>query len=145
MIPYRGDDPTSEAIVNMFETFHKRLLQRWWRRMRDGQPSIALEVHWRERAWLSITCPSGLEPMVEAALRSAYPNCRLHSSTDLPGVPPCVVRLKKQSPFTKRAKLVDHFEHHGYPAMNGLITTLAACGDPAFVQIVLTPTPLLFE
>ena len=28
-------------------------------------------------AWLAVTCVSGLEPMVEAALRSAYPNCNV--------------------------------------------------------------------
>jgi hypothetical protein len=56
-----------------------------------------------------------------------------------------VLRLKKHSPFTKRAKFLDHFDHDHYPAMNRLITTMAACRAPAFVQIALTPTPALFE
>jgi hypothetical protein len=40
---------------------------------------------------------------------------------------------------------VDRFEHDRVPAVNRLITTMAACGMPAFVQVALTPTPVLFE
>jgi hypothetical protein len=145
VIPYRGDDPTAEAIVNMFEALHKRLLRRWWRRLLTGQPSVGLEVHCDREAWLSLTCPAGLQPLVEAALRTAYPNCRLEGATRAPGVPPCVVRLKKHGAFTRRAKLIDRLEHDYAPAVNRLVTTMAACGAPAFVQIALTPTPALFE
>jgi hypothetical protein len=146
VIPYRGDDPTAAAIVSMYEALHKRLLRRWWRRLLAGQPSVGLEVHCHREAWLSLTCPAGAERLVESALRSAYPNCRLESTTaHLPGVPPCVIRLKKHSAFIKRAKQVDRFEHDRSPAVNRLITTMAACGAPAFIQIALTPTPALFE
>jgi hypothetical protein len=145
VIPFRGDDPTAAAIVNMFEALHKRLLRRWWRRLLMGQPSVGLEIHCDREAWLSLTCPATLEPLVEAALRSAYPNCRVEGATRMPAVPPCVVRLKKHSAFTKRAKSVDRFEHDRAPAVNRLITTMAACEAPAFVQLALTPTPALFE
>jgi hypothetical protein len=145
VVPYRGDDPTADAVVNMFEALHKRLLRRWWRRLLVGQPSVGLEVHYDRKAWLSLTCPEGLETLVESALRSAYPNCRLQGVARAPGLAPCVVRLKKHSAFTKRAKLVDRFEHERGPAVNRLITTMAGCGAPAFVQLALTPTPALFE
>jgi hypothetical protein len=145
VIPYRGDDPTAQAIVSMFEALHKRLLRRWWRRLFIGQPSASLEVHCDREAWLSLTCPAGLESLVEAALRSAYPNCRVESATRALGAPPCVVRLKKHAVFTKRAKLVDRFEHDRAPAVNRLITAMRACASPAFVQITLTPTPAVFE
>jgi hypothetical protein len=145
VIPYRGDDPPAAAIVSMFEALHKRLLCRWWRRLFAGQPSVGLEIHCDREAWFSVTCPVGLEPLVEAALRSAYSNCRLDDLTRAPSAPPCVLRLKKHSAFTKRAKLVDLFEHARAPAVNRLITTMAACEAPAFVQIALTPTPALFE
>lgn len=145
VIPYRGDDPTAEAIVSLFEALHKRLLRRWWRRLLVGQPSASLEVHYDREAWLSLTCPAGLESLVEAALRSAYTNCRVQPAPCVPGTPPCVVRLKKHSHFIKRAKLVDRFEHDRAPAINRLITTMGACASPAFVQIALTPTPALFE
>jgi Replication-relaxation len=145
VIPYRGDDPTVWAIVSMFDALHKRLLRRWWRRLFTGQPSIGLEVHCDRAAWLSLTCPAGLELFVEAALRSAYPNCRLERETRVPGVPPCIVRLKKHSSFTKRAKRADMFEHAYAPAVDRLIATMAACDAPVFVQLALTPTPTLFE
>ena len=145
VIPYRGDDPTAQAIVNMFEALHKRLLRRWWRRLFAGQPSVALEVHYDREAWLALTCPVGLEKMAQAALRTAYPNCRLRRAERSPGAPPCVLRLKKHAVFTKRVKLIDRFEHDRAPAMNRLMTTMAACGAQAFVQVALTPTPALFE
>jgi hypothetical protein len=145
LVPYRGDDPTAAAIVNMFEALHKRLLCRWWRRLLNGQPSIGLEIHCDRRAWLSLTCPTGLESLVEAAIRSAYPNCRLARARRPPGHPPCVLRLKKHGSFTQRSKVLDRFDHDHYPAVNRLITTMAACHAPSFVQIALTPTPALFE
>jgi hypothetical protein len=125
VVPYRGDDPTAAAIVHMFDALHKRLLRRWWRRLFQGQPSVALEIHYHGEAWLSLTCPAGLEPLVESALRSAYPNCHLQDVALSLGVPPCVVRLKKHGSFIKRAKLVDRFEYEQAPAVNRLITTSA--------------------
>ncbi len=145
VIPYRGDDTTADGIVSMFEALHKRLLRRWWRRLLSGQPSVALEVHCDREAWLSLTCPAELEPLIQAALRSAYPNALVEDAARVPGTPPCVVRLKKHAAFTKRSKRVDRFEHDRAPPVNRLITTMAACKAPAFVQIALTPTPATFE
>ncbi|HTB50188.1 MAG TPA: hypothetical protein VK701_04355 [Solirubrobacteraceae bacterium] len=145
IVPYRGDDPSAEAIVNMFDALHKRLLCRWWRRLLVGQSSVGLEIHCHREAWLSLTCPAGSEALVEAALRSAYPNSRLQYERRTLGIPPFVLRLKKRSAFIKRAKSIDRFEHDRVPAVNRLITTMAACQAPTFVQIALTPTPALFE
>ncbi len=145
VVPYRGDDPSTEAVVNVFDALHKRLLRRWWRRLFSGQPSVALEIHCHREAWLSLTCPVGMQPVMEAALRSAYPNCRLQDESATLGAPPYVLRLKKHSPFIKRAKLIDPFDRDRVPTVNRLITTMAACRAPAFVQIALTPTPALFE
>jgi hypothetical protein len=129
----------------MFESLHKRLLSRWWRRLFAGQPSIGLEIHSYKGAWFALTCPAGMESLVEAALRDAYPNCRLEEMAFAPGVPPSVVRLKKRRSFIERAKFVDILGHAYAPAVNGLITTMAACDVPAFVQVALTPTPALFD
>jgi hypothetical protein len=172
--PYRTDRASAEAVVAMYESLHKRLLRRWWRRLLAGQPSIALEVHsaparapasageeegrsedqsshegeerhsapaGTPRVWLEVACPVGLEGMVEAALRSAYPNARLTRSPTHVGNPPVVVRLKKHAEFIKRVKVADHFEHEREPAMNRLMTAMAAAGGAAFVQVALTPTP----
>jgi hypothetical protein len=95
--------------------------------------------------WLAVVCPAGTREMVQAALRGAYPNCRLTEPRAAIGGVPAVVRLKKHAVFIKRVKLLDRFEHAREPAMNRLMTTLGACGQAAFVQIALTPTPALFE
>ena len=145
VVPYRGDDPPIAGIVSMYEALHKRLLRRWWRRLLAGQPSIGLELHCDHEAWFSLSCPVGAESIIEAAIRCAYPNCRLTRAPCALGIPPYVLRLKKHSPFTKRAKRLDRFEHDRAPTVNRLITTVAACQAPVFVQLALTPTPALFE
>jgi len=143
---YRTDTASAEAVVGMFEALHKRLLCRWWRRLLRGQPSVGLEVHHSGgAAWLAVTCPVGLEGMVQAALRTAYPNCRLVREGRLPGRPPAVLRLKKHAEFIKRVKILDHFEHEREPLVNRLMTVMGACAAEAFVQVAMTPTPALFE
>jgi hypothetical protein len=144
-IPYRGDDATLDQVVAMFEALHKRLQRRWWRRLLWGQPSVGLEVHCDREAWLGLTFPAGLEALVESALRGAYPSARLGAAPRAPASPPCVLRLKKRVPFTRRTKRFDRFAHERAPTINRLITAMAACGEPAFVQLALTPTPALFE
>jgi hypothetical protein len=129
----------------MYEALHKRLLRRWWRCLFWGQPSVALEIHRDRIAWLSLACPAGLEPFLEATLRTAYPNVLVEEGAPALGAPPCVLRLKKRSTFTNRSKRVDRFEHDRSPPVNRLITTMAAGQEPAFVQIVLTPVPTFFE
>ena len=144
--PYRTDRASAEAVVRMYEALHKRLLQRWWRRLLLGQPSVALEIHHDgASAWFASTCPEGLEQMVEAALQAAYPNCRVHRAERRVGLAPTVLRLKKRAEFIKRVKALDHFEHEREPPVNRLLTVMAACGGQVFVQLTLTPTPAAFE
>ncbi len=144
---YRTDTTTADGLVAMFESLHKRLLRRWWRRLLSGQPSLALEVHHTSgrSVWLALTCPAGLESMVETALRTAYPNSRLRSVPHPLGTPPVVLRLKKQSGFIRRVTALDRFEHQREPPVNRLMTVMGACSEPAFVQLALTPAPVLFE
>jgi hypothetical protein len=158
---YRADTATADSLVTMFDALHKRLLRRWWRRLVLGQPSVSLEVHHTrsqgtgtelERAggdspavWLTVSCQRGLERMVEAALQTAYPNCRLRHCPQPVGVPPAVLRLKKQAEFIRRVKVLNRFEHERAPPMNRLMTVMGACGEPAFVQVSLTPAPASFE
>jgi hypothetical protein len=146
---YRGDNASIEAVAALFAALHKRLLRRWWRRLLFGQPSMSLEVHHTGEAphsvWLAIACPEGQQQMVEASLQAPYPNCRLQPLGRDVGVPPAVLRLKKHAEFIKRVKSVEEFEHTPEPPINRLLTVMGACGEPAFVQIALTPTPALFE
>ncbi len=153
---YRADTTSVERLVATFESLHKRLMLRWWRRLLRGQPSLALEVHHAGAAaptgdrsshelWLAVSCPTGLEAMVETALRGAYPNCRLRCMREQ--LPPArvVLRLKKRSGFIKRVKLLDRFEDAREPPMNRLLSVMAACQEAALVQLALTPAPVLFE
>ena len=152
VLPYRTDSTSVEGLVAMFESLHKRLQSRWSRRLLHGQPSLALEVHCQreaggaEQAWLGLVCPAGLEGMIEAALRSAYPNCVLTPARQAPVQhPPVVLRLRKHAGFIQRVKLLDRFELAREPPMDRLITAMAACREDAFVQLALTPTPAFFE
>jgi hypothetical protein len=146
---YRGDHAGIEAVVAMYEALHKRLLRRWWRRLALGQPSLSLEVHHAGcgsgSAWLAVTCIMGYERIVEAALQAAYPNCRLSSFDRRPGTPPTVLRLKKRHEFIKRAKAIEGFERTFEPPIDRLMTVMAACHEPAFVQLAMTPAPASFE
>jgi hypothetical protein len=152
VLPYRTDSTSVEGLVAMFESLHKRLQPRWTWRLLYGQPSLALEVHCHRdapgvaRAWLGLVCPTGLERMVEASLRAAYPNCAVTQARQLPAqAPPAVLRLRKHAAFIKRVKLLDRFELARESPMDRLITVMAACREDAFVQLALTPTPALFE
>jgi hypothetical protein len=173
---YRTDRTSVEGIVALFEALHKRLQRRWWRRLLFGQPSVALEVHRlgeqerAERALLAIACPQGMERMVQAALRSAYPNASLvplgeklmwgrTGSARSPGTPlgegalpggaahrpPALLRLRKHTGFIKRVKQLDRYELAREPPMDRLITVMGACGVQACVQLALTPAPALLE
>jgi len=158
---YRSDRASAEAVVNMYAALHKRLLRRWWRRLLFGQPSLSLEVHHGEQgspyrdgersvgaphaAWLAVSCPAGLETVVESALQAAYPNTRLRAARQQIGAPPTVLRLKKQLAFIKRTNTLDRFEHERDPPVNRLLTAMGACSQPAFVQLALTPAPVFFE
>src|SRR3954467_12511505 len=45
LLPYPTDAAAGEAVIRVLELLHKRLLQRWWRRLLHGQPSLSLEFH----------------------------------------------------------------------------------------------------
>jgi Replication-relaxation len=147
---YRTDRASAEAVVAMFEALHKRLLRRWWRRLLFGQPSAALEVHHTRdggtaHAWLAVCCERRSGAMVQAALRAAYPNCRVHDHGSRLKAPPTLLRLKKRAEFIKRVKVLDRFAHEREPPMNRLLTAMSACPGDTCVQIALTPAPASFE
>jgi hypothetical protein len=164
--PYRTDRTSVEGVVAMYEALHKRLQRRWWRRLLRGQPSVALEAHHIRgadgagRALLALACPVGMEKMVEAALRRAYPNCRVappgeefprrpisgeHSPRPAPAPTPTLLRLKKHTGFIRRVKQLDRYELVREPPMDRLMTVMGACGEEALVQLALTPAPALLE
>jgi Replication-relaxation len=154
VVPYRADRTTAEAVARLFDALQRRLQRRWWRRLLLGQPSVSLEVHYEgetadgettRRAWLAVVCPLGTESMVQAALRSAYPNCRLRSVESALAEHAALLRLKKSAAFIRRVKALDRFEHEREPPMNHLLVAMAATRAPALVQLAMTPTPACFE
>jgi hypothetical protein len=155
---YRTDHASAAAVVSMYEALQRRLLQRWWRRLVLGQPSLALEVHHgvdaegsRHReprprvASMALACPRDALPAVEAALRVAYPNCALSPLAEPLTRAPALVRLKKSSAFIRRVKSLDHFEHEREPGMNRLLNAIGATDETVLVQLALTPAPVIFE
>jgi hypothetical protein len=155
---YRTDHAPAAALVSMYEALHKKLLQRWWRRLLLGQPSLALEVHHGAAAavsrhgeprppvaWMALACPRDALPAVEAALRVAYPNCALSPLGEPLTHARAVVRLKKRAAFIRRVKSLDHFEHEREPAMNRLLNAIGATDETVLVQLALTPAPAIFE
>jgi hypothetical protein len=152
---HRTDKASAEAVVNMFEALHKRLLRRWWRRLVLGQPAVALEVHYdagagpdggaASFAWMALCCPCGCERVLEAALRTAYPNSRLVALEEPVCPPASLLRLKKDEEFIRRVKVLDRFEHEREPFVNRLLTVMDAGGERVFLQIAVTPAPLLLE
>ena len=152
---HRTDQASAEAVVKMFQALHKRLLRRWWRRLALGQPAMALEAHYEtgsgesgdgaRSAWMAFCCPVGYERILEASLRTAYPNSRLRPARRRGRSPDALLRLKKDEEFIRRVKVLDRFEHAREPSVNRLLTAMSAGGEPVFLQIAITPAPVLFE
>jgi len=153
---YRTDRASADAVVAMFSALHKAVLQRWWRRLVFGQPSVALEVRYedlsRDRgcarqavALMALSCPLDSVATVESALRVAYPNCAVATLDRQLATPGVLLRLKKSGDFIGRVKSLDRFEHEREPSMNRLLSAIGASGAPVVAQLSLTPTPALFE
>jgi hypothetical protein len=149
LLPYRTDSASGAELVALAELLHKRLAQRWWRRLVHGQPSASLEFHLVPRpdgeleAALAISVPNGSEQLVLAALRTAYANLRLEPFAVAIGSPPCVLRLKKHASFIQRIAVADERES---PALcDRLLVGMAATKQPCAVQLALTPAPTLFD
>jgi hypothetical protein len=154
--PHRTDHASAASIVAMFGALHRRLQRRWWRRLVAGQPAVALEIHFEREgsarsrsqrfAWMALSCPLGCERMVEAALRTAYPNARLvplERRFEL--TPVFVLRLKKDAEFIRRVKSLDRFEHEREAPVDRLLTVMGACQASSVLQFALVPTPVFFE
>jgi Replication-relaxation len=150
---HRVDHAGAEAVLSFYEALHKQLLQRWWRRLLAGQPSVALELRFEPGgidapagfAWMAITCPVYAVSAAGAALRIAYPNCELTLLERQPALPATVVRLKKDAEFIRRVKSLGRDELEREPPVDKLLTALGVTGARALVQLALTPTPAAFE
>jgi hypothetical protein len=125
------------------------VLQRWWRRLLAGQPSIALGMHavpgsGARTTVLALACPVALRGRVEAALRTAYPNAAFERFPVRLARAPCVLRVKKGGLFVTRIRVADA-RRATDPPVDRVIGAIAATGRACAVQVALTPVPALFE
>ncbi|HTQ67568.1 MAG TPA: replication-relaxation family protein [Solirubrobacteraceae bacterium] len=142
--PYRSDHAEPEALSRMLEALHAGMARAWWARLLAGQPSVALEIHYSDgapaaRCWFAVSLPAGTETSVQAALRTAYANCRLRPLEDPPEPPAQLVRLRKKHLFIRRAKVLERFDHDRNPPTDRLLTVMGSCGGGSLVQLALTP------
>ncbi len=149
---YHLDFAEPKEVARAFSFLHAALVVTGLRRLVEGQPSVAVEVHHRPaaesrpaRSWLSVCCLAQDREAVETAMRTAYPNVRLGrpAGSDLPV--PALLRLAKHGSVTTRIATPDPRERSVVPVTNDVLTAMGGLGVPAYVQIALTPASHLFE
>jgi hypothetical protein len=147
LLPYRADEAEPLEIVRLFEIWHQQLLQRWWRRLASGQPSLALELVMRPAEGdptceLSVVCPERLVAAVEGGLLGCYPDSRLvRDDRPLPYLRH-VLRLKKRFGFVRALRPL---EDENRRPVDSVLSNMESLARPALVQYVFTPTPALFD
>jgi hypothetical protein len=150
--PYRTDIAEPEAVVDLMESLHKRLLVRYWRRVLYGQPSVGLEIHHahelRSRvrvARLAVTCTQEHAASVQSAIVGCYPNSSLTLARQRTVGTGYVLRLKKRYAFIRRTAVLDDRSGSDAVAMDRILTALGAVNASAMIQIALTPAPASFD
>jgi len=159
IVPYRNDVATIERMVQVFQALGATLNRRWFRRILDGAPSIALEIHVLPqrnrpaRVVLSVVCAPQDALLVDSCLQIAYPDVRVgyeftvdpQPARDAPTWIHHVKRLKKLRPFITQVggeppigRADRAFENQ---LTDGLLVNLAQIRAPVTVQLALTPVP----
>jgi hypothetical protein len=138
--PSREDLASPYQREKLFDAWHGQLTPRWWARLLAGAPSVALEVHQLRggHQLLTVAATPNEARMLEGRLSATYPDVRL---TRIEGVPVWarrVIRLKKRGLFVARIQTVKDDEQ---ALVESIITTMTHLGEPASVQLVLTPAP----
>lgn len=148
LIPFRADEATPEMVRRMLESWHQQMLERWRNRPLGGQAAIALETAMEPdgqggfEGRIVLALPHDMLGAVEGSLRACYPNCRLHERDEPPAAPDAIVRLKKREGFIQALNIPDEED----PVItDAVLNAMAQVGAPCTVQIVLTPTPALFD
>jgi hypothetical protein len=149
---YHLDFAEPTEVARAFSFLHAALVVTGLRRLVEGQPSVAVEVHYRPaeerrpaRSCLAVCCRVQDREAVETAMRTAYPNVRLGHRAD-PDLPvPALLRLVKHGTFRTRIATPDPRQRSVVPVTNDVLTAMGGLGVPAYVQIALTPASHLFE
>lgn len=158
IVPYRNDVATVERMVQVFQALGATLNRRWFRRVVNGAPSVAFEIHVLPhpdrpaRVVLSVVCTPEDARLVDSCLQIAYPDVRVgyeftvdpHPAGDAPSWIHAIKRLKKLRPFITQvggepAGRGDRaFEHQ---LTDDLLVNLAQVAAPVTVQLAVTPVP----
>lgn len=143
IVPHRADEASPEDVIRLMERWHQQMLTRWWRRSRDGQPGLALEVVFapdREgdmEARYAIVCPAHLATGIAGALVACYPDSRvMRSKRTLPELTH-VVRLKKRHHFIQALMGAD--DRNDRNPMDSVLSQMASLDMPSVVQFSLVP------
>ncbi|MDO8185869.1 replication-relaxation family protein [Conexibacter sp. JD483] len=150
--PFRSDEASPASEKTLMEDIHRQVLVRWWQRLLTGQPSVALEIMYRKNgasnvreAALTVSCLEAQIPAVRSAITSCYPHTRVSRETGTVTGGGYVLRLKKRHDFIRRIKVAAQRDHDEIPTMDRVLTALGDVGEPALVQLALTPTPAWFD
>jgi hypothetical protein len=151
LLPYRSDESDAGEVGRLFESWHQQLVERWWRRLTLGQPSMALELVMEPSeegdeatcvSKLAVVCPERLMAAVEGALLGCYPDSRLvREPLRLPAVT-TVVRLKKRFTLVRALRTIDEEQRR---PVDSVFSNMESLGRPAVVQFALTPAPGFFD
>jgi len=142
-------------VASFFAALHAALARRAHERLLLGQPAVSFEVHnlvasenHEQRLVLVLPEDRELVESVRGELSARYPNVEVaRARSEEPFWCEHIVRLKKRYPFaprTLRIPVDSEWENAG-ALMDALLKVMAAQGDTATVQLVLTPAPRLFE
>jgi hypothetical protein len=150
VLPFRSEQAQPEDVRRMIEAWHQALLVRWWRRLPGGQANMALEVttapdrSGKLEGRLSIVCPKPLADPIEGAILGCYQDSRVRrDDTPLPRVKR-IIRLKKRFAFVRalRSPEQGRVERN---SIDALLNQMARLGHPSVFQLILTPTPAVFD
>ena len=126
-------------------------------RIRDGQPSVAMELicgqdpqggmYWS----INLRCLPDMVRALDAAISAAYPDVRVgHQHDDKPvprpgalREPGCVMRFRKERSFVY--PLLSSSDEQASPPLEQIARAQIELDQPSIVRFSLTPTPSFFE
>jgi hypothetical protein len=126
-------------------------------RVRDGQPSVAVELicgqdpqggmYWS----INLRCLPEMVRALDAAISAAYPDVRVgHQHDDKPvprpgalREPGCVMRFRKERSFVY--PLLASSDEQASPPLEQIARAQIELDEPSIVRFALTPTPTFFE
>lgn len=144
-----------QDVASLFAALHAALARRAHERLLLGQPAVSFEIHnlvagenHEQRLVLALPEEPELVESVRGELSARYPNVEVAPArANEPFWCEQIVRLKKRHPFAPRTLRIpaESEWESARTLMDALLKVMGAQGETATVQLILTPTPRLFE